>query len=323
MSEFLLYFAAVGGFTTWIGGILDGFGRLYENSLDLSMLREYLEFPEPFLFEEGESVAQYAADCSAEICLELKNVSFRYPEAKEDVLHHINLLIKPGEKLAIVGLNGAGKTTLVKLLCGFYDPTEGEVLFCGKDVRNLNRREYYSLFSAVFQDFSVLEVTLAENVAQTDGDMDMARVKDCIEKAGLTERIESLPAGYETHIGRKVYEDGIELSGGEMQRLMLARALYKNAPVIVLDEPTAALDPLAEHDIYQKYNAMTGARTSIYISHRLASTRFCDRIIYLKKGKITESGTHEELLRANGEYACLFKVQSKYYGEERWEKKYS
>lgn len=328
VSEFLLYFAAVGGFTTWIGGILDGFGKLYEHSLDLSMLREYLELPEMFLFEEGESVDEFMANCSkegggAEGCLELKNVSFRYPEAKEDVLHHINLVIKPGEKLAIVGLNGAGKTTLVKLLCGFYDPTEGEVLFCGKNVRSLNRKEYYSLFSAVFQNFSVLEVTLAENVAQTDVDIEMERVRECIEKAGLTERIERLPAGYETHIGRKVYEDGIELSGGEMQRLMLARALYKDAPIIVLDEPTAALDPLAEHDIYQKYSDMTGKRTSIYISHRLASTRFCDRIIYLKKGQIAESGTHEELLRANGEYACLFEVQSKYYGEEKWERKYS
>ena len=327
VSEFLLYFATVGGFTTWIGGIFDGFGRLYEHSLELSMLREYLELPELFLFEEGESVAEYITDGPEredreEISLELKNVSFRYPEAEEDVLHHINLMIKPGEKLAVVGLNGAGKTTLVKLLCGFYDPTEGEVLFCGRNVRKLNRKEYYSLFSAIFQDFSVLEVTVAENVAQTDVDIDMERVRNCIEKAGLTQRIENLPEGYETHIGRNVYEDGMELSGGELQRLMLARALYKNAPVLVLDEPTAALDPLAEHDIYQKYNDMTGKRTSIYISHRLASTRFCDRIIYLKKGQIAESGTHEELLRKNGEYASLFEVQSKYYGEEKWEKKY-
>lgn len=313
-SQFLLYFAAVGGFTKWISGILDKFAKLYEQSLDISMLREYLETPEPFLMEEGEHIAP---DSYSSYKLELKNVSFRYPEAEEDTIHQMNLTIEPGEKLAIVGLNGAGKTTLVKLLCGFYNPTEGQVLLNGTDIRRYNRQEYYALFSAVFQRFSVLEVTLAENVAQAEKDIDMERVKQCIEKAGLTERLEELPKKYDTHIGKFVFEDGVELSGGEMQRLMLARALYKDAPIIILDEPTAALDPLAENDIYQKYNAMMGERTSVYISHRLASTRFCDRVIYLKNGSITEEGTHEELLAAGGEYAELFEVQRKYYREEK------
>ena len=311
-SQFLLYFAMVGGFTAWIGGILDSFTRLYEQNLDLSTVQEYLEMPEPFLFDEGEHLAP---ESFSSYKLELRDVSFRYSGAEKDTLHHVNLVIEPGEKLAIVGLNGAGKTTLVKLLCGFYDPTEGQVLLNGRDIREFDRRDYYSLFSAVFQQFSVLEVTLAENVAQTDESIDMERVRDCIEKAGLTERVESMPKGYGTHIGRLVFEDGIELSGGETQRLMLARALYKNAPIIVLDEPTAALDPLAESDIYQKYHDMTGGRTSLYISHRLASTRFCDRIIYLRDGQIKESGTHEQLLASGGEYAELFEVQRKYYRE--------
>ena len=215
-----------------------------------------------------------------------------------------------------MGLNGAGKTTLVKLLCGFYDPTAGRVLLNGTDIREFNRREYYSLFTAVFQKFSVLEVTLAENVAQTAENIDEARVWDCLEKAGLGERVRSMPDGLQTHIGRQVYEDGILLSGGEMQRLMLARALYKNAPVLLLDEPTAALDPIAENDIYQKYAAMTEGRTSVFISHRLASTRFCDRILLIDGGGIAEQGSHESLLALGGKYAELFEVQSKYYREE-------
>lgn len=311
-SQFLLYFSMVGGFTAWIGGILDCFTRLYEQNLDLSTVQEYLDTPEPFLFDEGEHIVP---ESFSSYKLELKDVSFRYPGADKDTLHHVNLLIEPGEKLAVVGLNGAGKTTLVKLLCGFYDPTEGQVLLNDRDIREFNRRDYYSLFSAVFQQFSVLETTLAENVAQTDENIDMERVRDCIEKAGLTGKVERMQKGYDTHIGRLVFEDGIELSGGETQRLMLARALYKNAPIIVLDEPTAALDPLAESDIYQKYHDMTGGRTSLYISHRLASTRFCDRIIYLKDGQIKESGTHERLLASGGEYAELFEVQRKYYRE--------
>ncbi len=323
VSEFLLYFAAVGGFTTWIGGILDAFGMLHEQSLDLSIMREYLEMPETFWSDSKTGEKKEVPLTKESGCLELRGVSFRYPGAKEDTIHKMDLILSPGEKLAVVGMNGAGKTTLVKLLCGFYNPTEGEILYNGVDIRNYDRREYYSLFSAVFQKFSVLETTFAENVAQTDEGIDMERVKQCVEKAGLAKLAESLPDGYQTHIGRKVFLDGTELSGGELQKLMLARALYKDAPILVLDEPTAALDPISENDIYRRYYEMTGSHTSIYISHRLASTRFCDRIIYMNKGKITESGTHEELLQAGGGYARLYEMQSKYYregmvdGEER------
>ena len=245
--------------------------------------------------------------------IRLEGVSFRYPGAAQDTLTNINLTLHPGEKLAVVGLNGAGKTTLVKLICGLLDPSEGRVLLDGRDIRNFNRTDYYTMFSAVFQEFSLLAGTVAANVAQSDEDIDMQRVKACVERAGLRDRIEALPNGYETFLNRSVYEEATLLSGGETQRLMLARALYKNAPFIILDEPTAALDPIAESDLYRKYSRMTEGRSSVFISHRLASTRFCDRILLIENAGIREEGTHEELLRLGGRYAELYAVQSKYY----------
>ncbi|MBR2370772.1 MAG: ABC transporter ATP-binding protein [Clostridia bacterium] len=312
VSQFLLFFSAVGGFTAWVSGILGGFNTLHTQSLDISTVRECLEYPELFKFEDGEPI-EAEADRLYEIRLE--NVSYRYPGADKDTLTHINLTLRPGEKLAVVGLNGAGKTTLIKLICGFLDPTEGRILLDGKDIRDYNRRDYYKMFSAVFQEFSLLAGTIATNVAQDSVGIDMERVKDCVDKAGLRKKIESLKDGYETYLNREVFEDAMLLSGGETQRLMLARALYKNAPFIVLDEPTAALDPIAESEMYQKYNEMTRGKSSIYISHRLASTRFCDRIIMIADGGIGEEGTHEELLKAGGKYAELYEVQSKYYKE--------
>ena len=312
VSEFLLFFSAVGGFTAWVSGILGGFSTLHTQSLDISSVRECLEYPEPFKFEDGEPI-EAEADRLYEIRLE--NVSYRYPGADKDTLTNINLTLHPGEKLAVVGLNGAGKTTLIKLICGFLDPTEGRILLDGKDIRDYNRRDYYKMFSAVFQEFSLLAGTIATNVAQDSEGFDMERVKDCVDKAGLRKKVESLKDGYETYLNRDVFEEAMLLSGGEMQRLMLARALYKNAPFIVLDEPTAALDPIAESEMYQKYNEMTSGKSSIYISHRLASTRFCDRIIMIADGGIGEEGTHDELLKAGGKYAELYEVQSKYYKE--------
>ena len=245
--------------------------------------------------------------------LTLENVSFRYPKAEKDTLTNINLTLHNGEKLAVVGLNGAGKTTLVKLMCGFLDPTQGRVLLNGTDIRKFNRQQYYDLFSAVFQNFSLLATSVAANVAQSEENIDMNRVRRCVELAGLKQKVESLPQGYESKLNRTVYEDAVMFSGGETQRLMLARALYKNAPFIVLDEPTAALDPLAEADMYQKYDSLSGGKSSVYISHRLASTRFCDRIVLIDNASICEEGTHEQLLKAGGKYARLFEVQSKYY----------
>ncbi len=311
-STFLLYFTAVTGFTNWVTTILEHAIKLHRQSLNANEYREFLEYPEPFLFEEGLPLEK---DLSKAYTITFENVSFRYPDTEKDTLSHINFTIHAGEKLAIVGLNGAGKTTLVKLACGFLDPTEGRVLLNSKDIRQFNRRDYYTLFSAVFQDFSRLQASIAANVAQNKHVIDYEKVEKCIEKAGLVSKMQELPKGLETHLGRLLHDDGTELSGGEAQRLMLARALYKDAPILILDEPTAALDPIAENDIYLKYNEMTKGRTSLYISHRLASTQFCDRILFLADGSIAEEGTHEALLAAGNRYANLFEVQSKYYKE--------
>lgn len=313
ISMFLLYFSAVGSFTGWVSGILNSMLTMHRQSVDISIIREALDYPEPFHIRDGEPLL---AEPDSPVEIRLEHVSFRYPEAEKDTLTDINLTLHPGEKLAIVGLNGAGKTTLVKLLCGLLDPTEGRILLNGRDIREYNRPDYYRLFSAVFQDFSLLAASVAANVAQSEDDIDMERVRECVAKASLTEKIESLPEGYETKLNREIYLDAVMLSGGETQRLMLARALYKNGAVIVLDEPTAALDPIAESDLYQKYNEMTENRSSIYISHRLASTRFCDRIILISDGRIAEEGTHETLLQRKAAYAELFEVQSRYYREE-------
>lgn len=310
-AQFVLYFSTVNVFTSGVGKIMTDLSTLRRQSLDIFAVREFLDYPETFKIEKGIPVTP---DLNTPYQIELKDVSFRYPDAEKNTLTHINLTIRPGEKLVIVGLNGAGKTTLIKLICGFLDPTEGKVLLNNTDIRMYNRRDYYRLFSAVFQEYSVLDVTIAENIAQTDENINFELMKQCIDQAGLTEKIVSLPKGVGTHIG-KVFEDGIHLSGGELQRLILARALYKNAPILVLDEPTAALDPIAESEIYNKYSKLTDGRMSVYISHRLASTRFCDRIILIAEGRIDEEGTHDELITRNGRYAELFKMQSRYYQE--------
>ena len=310
-AQFVLYFNTVNVFTGGIGKIMTDLSTLRKQSLDICAVREFLDYPETFKMEEGIPITP---DLNISYQIELQDVSFRYPEAIKNTLSHINLTIRPGEKLAIVGLNGAGKTTLIKLICGFLDPTEGKVLLNNTDIKTYNRRDYYRLFSAVFQDFSVLDVTIAENIAQTDEDINTELMKRCIDQAGLTEKIDRLPDGVKTHIGN-VFEDGINLSGGELQRLMLARALYKNAPIIILDEPTSALDPIAESEIYNKYSEFTDGRMAVYISHRLASTRFCDRIILIAEGGIDEEGTHDELIARNGHYAELFEIQSRYYRE--------
>lgn len=313
-SEFLLYFTAASGFTGWVTGILANVTELNRQSMKISLVRELCGMKEPFLFEGGRELV-WEKGVTYEF--EFRDVTFRYPDAEKPVLEHFNLKIKGGEKLAVVGLNGAGKTTLVKLLCGFLDPDSGQVLLNGVDIREYNRRDYYKLFGAVFQEFSVLGAAIAENVAQS-AEPDMERVRSCVEQAGLKERIERFPDQYETKLGKSLYpEEAVELSGGEMQRLMLARMLYKHAPVMVLDEPTAALDALAERDMYERYADFSRGNTAVFISHRLASTRFCDRVILLDGGRVLEEGTHEYLMEQGGKYAELFEIQSEYYKESK------
>ena len=312
VAEFVLYFNVVAGFSVWLSSLLGQFADIERLSLALNRFRAYLDYPERYRRAEGLSVPKSGGPGK----ITLENVSFRYSEDGPDILKHLDLEIEPGEHLAVVGLNGAGKTTLVKLICGLADPTEGRVLYDGVDIREYNRDEYYRLFGAVFQDYSLLPVSIEEIVAEdTAENADPARVESCLRQAGLWEKVESLEQGIHSHYDHSFWDDGVSLSGGEVQRLLLARALYRQAPVVILDEPTAALDPLAENRLYESYDEIMRDKTTVFISHRLASTRFCSRILLIEDGGILEEGTHEALLAHNGTYRALFETQAKYYRE--------
>lgn len=314
VDRFLLYFSAISMFATFIGNIMTEWNGIRSTSLAVCDFRQFLDLPEQD--GTGEAASEDHLHRAPEITFE--HVSFRYQGAEDDTLTDLNLTLKPGEKVALVGLNGAGKTTLVKLLCGLYLPTEGDIRINGVSFRKFHRDDYYRLFSPVFQDVQTGFFTLAETVSGQIGDgTDFDRAERCMRLAGLDEKLASLPQGIHTKLDKQLHADGIELSGGEAQKLMLARALYKDAPILVLDEPTAALDPIAENQIYLQYQQMTQGRTSLFISHRLASTQFCDRILYLKDGRITEEGTYHELIALGGEYAALYEKQSCWYKREK------
>ena len=249
--------------------------------------------------------------------IKFQNVSFRYPNAEKDTLQNISFHIRGGEKVAIVGLNGAGKTTLIKLLCGLYMPTGGKILVGGNELSKYNIEEYYKHIAAVFQQIELLPLSIEDNIVFDAEDADREeKLTRVLELSGLAEKVKQLPNGAKAKFDRTLYADAVDFSGGEKQKLALARAVYKDAPIVVLDEPTSALDPIAENEIYQKYNDLTAHATSVFISHRLASTRFCDRIFFLENGAIAECGSHDELMRQGGKYAALYAVQSKYYKEE-------
>ena len=313
VGDFVLYFGVVNGFSSWLSEIFAEALVLNQLSTKIKRFREYLDFPEYYCKEDG--VHPDREKMPKEI--ELKNVSFRYEKNQPYVLKNFSLMIRPGEHLAVVGLNGAGKTTLIKLICGLIDPTDGQVLYNGKPITEYNRVELYQMYSAVFQQFSIMPVTVGEIIAEAPtAQVDSERVKKCLELAGMWERIQKLPDKLQSQYGRTIYDEGIEFSGGETQKLLLARSIYKSAPILLLDEPTAALDPIAESELYQKYNQISEGKTAVFISHRLASANFCDRIILIENGAICEEGTHRELLAKKGKYYNLFEVQAKYYRKE-------
>ncbi len=309
-ADFVLMTGAVAGFSEWVTKIAVQLANTGQMSAEISVIRECLKEK-----RSGEETIP-SADWKLELDeIVFDHVFYRYPGSDRYVLRDISFTVKKGEKLALVGMNGAGKTTCVKLLCGLFAPTAGRILVNGRDVSEYGRREYYRLFSTVFQDSAVLPVSIMENVAQNRESIDADRVKDCIEKAGLKQKVESLPQGYDTLLVPELNSSGITLSGGQMQRVMLARAIYKGASALILDEPTVALDPIAENRIYMEYNRLVNGKISVFISHRLASTHFCDNILLLQNGEIREAGTHEELMAINGEYARMFALQSYYYQE--------
>ncbi len=313
IDEFVLYFAAISSFASWVGGIISCWNKANTVSLTMCDFREFIDYPE----YDGSGIAKAEEQMNTVPEIEFRNVSFRYDGAEQDTIHNLSLRIKCGEKLALVGLNGAGKTTLVKLLCGLYRPTSGEIFFNGIPLSDFKREDYYKLISPVFQEIRTAFFSLAETVSgKSTDETDLKKAEMCMRQAGLGAKIDALPNGIHTKLNKKVHENGTELSGGEAQKLMLARALYKDAPLLILDEPTAALDPIAESKIYTEFNVMAKNKTSLFISHRLASTSFCDRIILLENGHITEEGTHQELIAANGKYKELFDMQSCWYQDD-------
>jgi len=311
-GDFLLYFAAIAGFGDWLSSVVSNAETTVETGYALSDYRTFLDHPDEMNRAQGVAVPRRGETAG----IRLEHVSFRYPQSEKVVLEDVSIDIRPGEKVAVVGVNGAGKTTLVKLICGLLPPSAGTVYLNDIPVSGYARDDYYSAFTAVFQDVSLLPASIAKNIAFcADSEIDTERVWHCIALAGLREKIESLPKGADTTLVANVLPDAVTLSGGEMQRLLLARAVYSDAAVMILDEPTAALDPIAENEVYLKYNEITQGKTTIYISHRLSSTRFCDRILLLDGAVVAEQGSHDELMAQNGKYAELFRVQSHYYQE--------
>nr|WP_302111763.1 ABC transporter ATP-binding protein [uncultured Acetatifactor sp.] len=325
LPAFLLYLGIIAGFENWVRGFLEAVINLAKNEKIIESYRKFMEYG---MVDEGKPAPKHPGKLHE---IRLEHVCFRYegsmecpekghmecPEkghSREDTIHDLNLTIRAGEKLALVGPNGAGKTTLIKLLCGLYRPTSGKIYLDGQELQDLSQREVFQEFAVVFQDVFTFAFPVAENVSCVKaGAEDGSRLRKSLEDAGLLERVQSLPKKEHTSMDKDMDPEGVTFSGGELQKLMLARALYKDSPVVILDEPTAALDPIAESEMYEKYDEMIQGKTAVFISHRLSSTRFCDRILFLEEGRIAQEGSHESLMREGGPYAELFALQARYY----------
>lgn len=317
VSDFVLYFGAITGFSGFVRDVASGLAALQQTSEDTEWIRSYLERPE----EDVTSGARHISELAQPVSIEFRDVGFSYQSGgnRIPVFSHLNLQIRAGEKLALVGANGAGKTTLVKLLCGFYEPEEGAILLNGIDAREFPKAERYAYLSVVFQEMFFPPTRIDESIALKEAeDIDQGRLREALEKAGMWDVLQEKGISMDQYMGN-LKKKGVELSGGQNQRLLLARALYQDGAVLVLDEPTAALDPIAESQVYDAYQEFSHGRTSLFISHRLASTGFSDRIVYLEKGKILEMGTHQELMEKDGAYAQMYRVQSSYYQENKTE----
>ena len=294
--------------------LVESVSGIFYSWIEINVKAEYLSYFYDFMEIQNK---QYQGTIPTEkrddneFEIEFRDVSFRYPNTENFVLRHVNQKIKIGTKTAVVGKNGAGKTTFIKLLCRLYEPTEGQILLNGVDIRYYDYKDYSRIFSVVFQDFNLFSFSIAQNVA-CDKDFDEQKVTDCLERAGFGERLKTMPDGIGTNI-YQMEDNGVEISGGEAQKIAIARALYKDAPFVILDEPTSALDPVAEYEIYQHFDKMVQGKTSIYISHRMSSCRFCDKILVFDQGQIVEEGNHEELMAGDGLYSKLWNAQAQYY----------
>ena len=307
------YYGAITKLISACTDIAGNAGYLRANNAQLKQEIEYLN-----LVSDMENGTRTVEDIDPEKAVfEFHNVSFAYPETEPLILKNFSMKIESGERLAVVGMNGSGKSTMIKLLCRLYDPTEGSITLNGIDIREFDYAEYLKLFAIVFQDFKLLAFPVGENVACSD-EYDEERVWQCLEMAGVKDRVEEFPKKLRQSIYKLYEKDGIDLSGGEEQKIAIARALYKDAPFVILDEPTAALDPIAESEIYSRFNDIAGNKTTVYISHRLSSCRFCSRIIVFDNGSVIQEGTHEELLEnPNGKYSELWNAQAQYYAENK------
>lgn len=306
VSDFIFCFGIITGFSNWIMNLVFSFMEISRCCTDCALYREFVE--------ESVSEGKPAVDFGEVRSIEFSNVFFTYPASDTETIRNMSFKVNKGENIAIVGENGAGKTTAIKLLCGLYYPSEGDILINGRSSREFSSDSYFDLFSAVFQDYCFMPMTIAENIT-AEQSYDKERLFAAFDKAGITDKINSLSEKENTLMVKDVYKNAADFSGGEKQKLLLAKAVYKNAPVLILDEPTAALDPISENELYLKYNELTEDKISFFISHRLSSTRFCDRILFIKDGAVAESGTHEELMAKKGAYYRMYQTQSMYYRE--------